>query len=573
MFFSLNLAFFVARWGCSSRIAALVQAAAALEPAHVVRVQLPVLCCRFLTRFIPNEGIRLQICAPSKYIEQTHRSMSIPSPLIFAIPLAAALFALFLPFLNSEFILDDGHKIVENHDIRDPALLPWSLFPHYSQGERDLSLQFRLNRNDPSRPLTFLMFTLEYWIAGGARPWMFRFVNVVLHGTNGVMLYSLMKLLRVRLGIHVQGVSDLNVEHTAAILLWVFSPLNLSTVNYIYSRSEILGFTLELCCLHLLLRHRKRNLGAGFAMLLALCAKQSYLCIVPCVFVLFILFPSLCSEAVTGLQMHPASRKLSALVAFSALKQSLPCIVPAVLYMVYRFIYLGGLGDLEADPSNKPVPLTHYLRTQPFAIYSYILITCSGGMAVDHGVLVDDPVLIFFPCLIIVSLFMISCIFFYRPPFAFHAVLFGWAIALAHLAPTSLLVTTDVMADRRFYVSSFPLLLLICSFVRALYSNQSKRISEQTNSLRDVRSTSILFVGAFGVILIVCASVAYHHLDAYKTNISAWRSVLKLYPVSVRARNNLATSLIKQCRLCPPGVEFALQSVREPSFDEFQLWH
>jgi len=488
--------------------------------------------------------------------------------LIFAISIATALFALFLPFLNSEFILDDGHKIVENHDIRDLMLLPWSLFPHYAQGERDLSLQFRLNRNDPSRPLTFLLFTLEYWIAGGAHPWIFRLVNVILHGINGAMLYSLMNLLCERLSIRVQGSTDLNLEHAAATLLWVFSPLNISTVNYVYSRSEILGFTLELCCLHILLRHRKRHFAAGFATLLALCAKQSYLCIIPSVVVLFFLFPSICARPVTGSQMHPTSKSCYPAFVISALQHSLPCIAAAVLYMVYRFFYLGGLGDLEADPSNRPVPLIHYLRTQPFAIFSYILIHFNGGMAVDHGVLVDDPVPIFFPCVAIVSLFMASCIIFFRPPLAFRSVLCGWAIALAHLAPTSLLVTTDVMADRRFYVSSFPFLLLTCSSVRALYFNLGKRNLERTNSPKDAKSYSTIVVGAFGVIMILWATVAYHHLDAYTNNISAWRSVLKLYPSSVRARNNLATALIKQCRSCPPGVEFALQSVCKFSFDE-----
>lgn len=486
------------------------------------------------------------------------------SLLTLAVPIVVGLCTLFLPFLHSEFILDDGHKIVENYDIRDWTLLPWSLFPQYAQGERDLSLQFKMNRNDPSRPLTFLMYTIEYGVAGGANPWIFRVVNVLLHGTNGILLYSVLNLLSARLSTTV-----LNVQNSAATLLWVFSPLNISTANYAYSRSEILGFSLELCCLHVLLRASNRQLLIGCVTLLALFSKQSYLCIVPCVFILFLLFPSLCVRSLRANQSQVAVQKCCPSDAFY---HSLPCFVSAVLYMAYRYFYLGGVGDLEADPGNHPVPFLHYLRTQPFAIVSYVLIACFGGMAVDHGVLVDDPVPILLPCLAIGTLLVFSCVFFCKNPVALKAVCFGWAFALFHLAPTSLLVTTDVMADRRFYVSSVPFSLLTCAVVRDIYikvleyqhhiyrQRDAQHTDHPQHSVPSA-SSSVLLLGAFGLVLTFCGTVAYGHLHAYQNNISAWRSVLSLYPGSVRAHNNLATSLMKTCRSCPPGGKYALESV------------
>ncbi len=483
------------------------------------------------------------------------------SVLALSILIAAGLCALFLPFLHSEFILDDSHKIVENHDIRDWTQLPWSLFPQYAHGERDLSLQFKMNRNDPSRPLTFLMYTLEYRFAEGAHPWIFRIVNILLHGANGILLYSLMNLLCKSLSLRVHPCASLNFQHASATLLWVFTPLNISTANYAYSRSEILGFTLELCCFRALLKGHSHRATIVCLTLLSLCAKQSYICIAPCVFMLFLLFPSL------GCRTSPMHHSLSVSsippLIQSAFYRSIPCLVAAVLYMGYRCFYLGGLGDLEADPSNQRVPFLHYLRTQPFAVLSYILITCWGGVAVDHGVLVDDPVPILFPCFVIGSLFIISCCLFCKYPLAFKAVLFGWAFALLHLAPTSLLVTTDVMADRRFYAASFPFLLMVCSVTHALLfkSRQSKQLDSTQHAELSLR-ISVGILGILGVVLIFFGTVAYQNLKAYENNISAWRSVLGLYPSSVRAHNNLATSLIKNCRSCPPGQNFALQSVR-----------
>ena len=500
---------------------------------------------------------------------------------ILAIFIAAVLITLFLPFLHSEFILDDGHKIVENYDIRDWTRLPWSLFPQYDQGERDLLLQFKMNRNDPSRPLTFAMYTLEYRVAGGAHPWIFRIVNVFLHGSNGILLYSLLNLLHERLSSRNSSSTGLSFQFAAATLLWVFCPLNISTANYAYSRSEILGFTLELCCFHLLLRGHNRHLAVGSATLLALFAKQSYVCIVPCVFVFFLLFPSICLDSSSDNRLHSAVQSRVSADIQRALRRSLPCILPSVLYMGYRLCYLGGLGDLEADPSNRPVPYLHYLRTQPFAVFSYFLITIRGGMAVDHGVLVDDPVPILIPCVVVASLFVLSCSVVYRAPFGFQSVIFGWVFAFAHLAPTSLLVTTDVMADRRFYVASFPFLLFLCTFVDSLRSYSIKNYAQQQNSSKDTApslSISVGMIGCFGLLLMLCATGSYNHLSAYRDNISAWRSVLNLYPNSVRAHNNLATSLIKKCRSCPPGENFALQSVRYRQFlcfyfVDFKLYH
>jgi hypothetical protein len=484
----------------------------------------------------------------------------------FAIFVAAGLFALFSPFLHSEFILDDGHKIVDNYDIRDWNRLPWSLFPQYDQGERDLLLQFKMNRNDPSRPLTFAMYTLEYWVAGGAHPWIFRIVNVALHGSNGVLLYSLLNLLRDRLS-SLNSTTSLEYPFAFATLLWVFSPINVSIANYAYSRSEILGFTLELCCFHLLLRGHNRYFTVGCATLLSLSAKQSYLCIIPCVFVLVLLFPSLCFDSFSAGRLHSVVLPCISANIHLALNCALPCILPSFLYMSYRFFYLGGLGDLEADPSNLPVPYFHYLRTQPFAVFSYLLITLRGGMAVDHGVLVDDFVPILIPCVVIASLFVLSFALVYRDPFGFKSMIFGWIFAFAHLAPTSLIVTTDVMADRRFYVASFPFLLFLCHVLYVFWTFSIRNYAQQPKSSKHTAfsssvSVALIFLGGFGLLLVFCATGAYNHLESYRDNISAWRSVLNLYPNSVRAHNNLATSLIKKCRSCPPGDDFALESVR-----------
>ena len=58
--------------------------------------------------------------------------------------------------LHAPFIFDDMHKIVENPDIKQLKYIKTRLIYPYNKEYHNFK------RNDPSRPLTFLTFTLNY---------------------------------------------------------------------------------------------------------------------------------------------------------------------------------------------------------------------------------------------------------------------------------------------------------------------------------------------------------------------------------------------------------------------------
>mgnify|MGYP006876804776 CR=1 FL=1 len=72
--------------------------------------------------------------------------------------------------LSSPFLLDDLSKVRDNPDIRSlsPAALVYPYADNAAQNVR---------RNDPSRPLVFLSYALNYVLLGPS-PWHFRAVNV-----------------------------------------------------------------------------------------------------------------------------------------------------------------------------------------------------------------------------------------------------------------------------------------------------------------------------------------------------------------------------------------------------------
>jgi hypothetical protein len=72
--------------------------------------------------------------------------------------------------LSSPFLLDDLSKVRDNPDIR--SLSPAALVYPYADNAAQ-----NIRRNDPSRPLVFLSYALNYVLLGPS-PWHFRAVNV-----------------------------------------------------------------------------------------------------------------------------------------------------------------------------------------------------------------------------------------------------------------------------------------------------------------------------------------------------------------------------------------------------------
>jgi tetratricopeptide (TPR) repeat protein len=169
--------------------------------------------------------------------------------------LAAALFV-YGNSLRNGFTLDDEAYIVQNHQVTD------------------LSLKEVFQPNQYAnifRPVTFSSFALN-WAIGGARPFGYHLLNMLLHAAVTLLLYL---LLRALLDSLPQGET---VSFMAA-LLFAVHPIHVEAVASIVGRSEMLaaGFLMAAWLLHL----RDRQILSLLCFVLALLSKESAVVFTP----------------------------------------------------------------------------------------------------------------------------------------------------------------------------------------------------------------------------------------------------------------------------------------------------
>ena len=142
--------------------------------------------------------------------------------------------ALYCNTLNSPFIYDDLHTIVENPYIKQSKYLP-SLF--------DLSSIKDSAARSSYRPVLMLTFFLNYTF-GGLNPFGYHLINITLHILNAILVFCLINRLFAPLDSkHLTGFTS-NLGYKVSLfssLLFLVHPVNSETVNYITCRSELLA--------------------------------------------------------------------------------------------------------------------------------------------------------------------------------------------------------------------------------------------------------------------------------------------------------------------------------------------
>src|SRR3989339_85736 len=169
--------------------------------------------------------------------------------------------------LNAPFIFDDIPKIVENPDIQKLSNLKTKLIYKYNEQYHNFK------RNDPSRPLVYLTFTLNYYF-GKLNPFGYHLFNLIIHIFNAILVFFLAK--KIISVIYEKGSTPLenvnnkiggkpcganggskspfcnNVRELYSLtgltlfpflvsLLFAIHPINTNTVTYIFSRSDLLA--------------------------------------------------------------------------------------------------------------------------------------------------------------------------------------------------------------------------------------------------------------------------------------------------------------------------------------------
>lgn len=263
--------------------------------------------------------------------------------------------------LSGAFVLDDGSKIVENTDIRQLRELPSKLVYPY-QGHA------ALERNDPSRPLVFLVYGLVYHFFQ-LDPVPYHAVSALFHFGSAVLVFLLARLLLW----HLTGARK-RLAPLLVALFFAVTPIQMGTVIYAYGLSDVLSGFLALLSVYLFVRAADPgglDLGASLAaMALALFTKQSAV-VIP---VLIAAFDYFIVCRMSGAAMR---KRLRFYWGYAALVAAFLC---------YRLWYFGALGDIEGAGNTQPA--LAYAFAQPAVILKYLWSSVVPyGLAIDHYLL------------------------------------------------------------------------------------------------------------------------------------------------------------------------------------------
>lgn len=238
--------------------------------------------------------------------------------------------------LGHDYTQDDAIVIYDNMYTTQgvkgiPGLLTRDTFFGFFKVEG----KSRLVQGGRYRPLTPVMFALEWQLAGRS-PWLGHFVNMILYGITGVVVFMLLHWMGRFSHLAKQALPFA----IAGTVLYVVHPLHTEAVANIKGRDEMMSFLLSILALWILLKNqpvvrpRARILSAA-CLFLALLSKENaitFLLIIPMALVFF--------AKHTWIQ---------------AFKQTLPFLGATILFLVIRGQVIGwSFGDAPRELLNNP---------------------------------------------------------------------------------------------------------------------------------------------------------------------------------------------------------------------------
>lgn len=430
--------------------------------------------------------------------------------------LIGIILALSLIGLNNPFIFDSVGKIASNPEIRDLSQIGKTLIYPYKGTAV-------LNRNDPSRPVVFLTYAFNYYW-GQLNPFGYHLFDVITHGLTVTLIFLLVLIITQRL---FNEENELLAIITA--LYFALHPLLFGTVIYTYGRSDTLSTLFIFLALYYFIKDFKPSSLSLFITssfyFLGLYTKQSVI-VFPLLLILF--------DYTIHSSFDPQFIK-------QRYKFYIPIWGITLFYLLHRTLYFGGLGDLEAQLGGT-WDRFDYLFIQPAIFFKYLYLFLNPtGMALDHYITSDS---VLFPLkflgIVGVTGIGVAIYFLWKKNIPHKRLyLFGIGFYLLFLLPTSsIMPTVDAMVDRRVYTASFGLFLPLIFFMAHQFSIRWVRIEEWG------KREQIFFTFIF-IHLLLLSGYTFYRNKMFNKPEDVWASIIKIYPESKRAINNLGLRYLK----------------------------
>ena len=278
---------------------------------------------------------------------QTARSQAAVSPSFWkntrlqAIFIFALSFVLYANTLSYDFCQDDSIVITDNMFTTQGVagiggILQYDTFYGFFKE----SGKAQLVAGGRYRPFTLVMFAIEYQLFG-KNPFIGHFINVILFGLTCVLLYFLLlKLLNYRKNSDPTSIFNPMLVAFIAALLFAAHPIHTEAVANIKGRDEIMTLLGSLAAVWFSLKAFEnggfKNQIIAFALFfIALLSKENaitFVVITPMIYWFFLKTDT-----------------------FTAIKQAIPFLAAAVLFMILRGAVIGNqFGGEQMELMNNP---------------------------------------------------------------------------------------------------------------------------------------------------------------------------------------------------------------------------
>jgi tetratricopeptide (TPR) repeat protein len=408
--------------------------------------------------------------------------------------------------LNSPFVFDDIHTIVDNPHIR--SLRDISLF--FSSTSTATSFA----RHIVYRPLTMLSFALSYRISG-LKPWSYHLVNILLHCLNGIVVYFLVFLL---IQPYLARPSLIWRFSLISSLVFLTHPINTEAVNYLVCRSELQSSLFFLLSLVLFVNFRRKGFPPGPA------AKSLYRAsLISFAFALLSKEMAISLPVVLLVYELTLRPRLSLRVRGSRpLRYHLPFWLLSLLYLLLRSYLLGGFLF-----TTWLRPLGVNLLTQAKVILGYLrLLALPLGLSLEHDVSLVNSLGEWSAILslgVIFALIILGIKLSRKQRFV-PFFIFWFFITLS---PTYIVPLFILMNEHRLYIPGIGFAVTL------------------TWAISNIRPKYLMAL-ALGFILLTYSFLTVLRNKDWQDEAKLWKKTIQVNPSSARAFNNLGVSLSKE---------------------------
>jgi len=440
-------------------------------------------------------------------------------------------FALYWQCTNYDYVLDDQIVITDNSFTKEgwsgiDDLLTTESFTGYFGEQKNLV------QGNRYRPLSLITFAIEYGICGELNPWLSHFINILLYGLLGLLIYRIVSSFLPK-----QNKPWWLALPFLTALLYILHPIHSEAVANIKGRDEIMAMLLSMATLYYVLKssdviQKRYTLMGMLLFFLALLAKEN----------------SITFLAVIPLTLFFFRNK----GIISSLKSTLPYLLVTVVYLTLRFTVAGvpQFGDESPDLMNN------------------------AFLGMDNG---EKMATIFYTLLKYIQLYIwphpLSHDYY---PYAIPKLNWGTWQAMSGLLVHVGLVAIAILGWKKRSVVSYSILfyLTTLTIVSNVVINLGTFMNERfifMASLGLILFTTYLITEklsgkfgaagkyiAIGLIAFLVAGYTYKTLDRvpdWESALTLNRSAVEGGTNSARANSFMATAIYNEAKTMTPGVE------------------